>query len=400
MVLDIGTMVGKTRTRPIASDLNSLELFSGAGGLALATHRAGFKHILLLERDIDACKTLTSNIATKAEPGIGRWTVLQADVQRVSFGGYSDVDLIAGGAACQPFSIAGSHAGRKDPRNLLPEFIRSVREVGPKSFLLENVDGLLRPGFSQYFDYVIWQLRLPQVARRAGEKWTSHHARLVGLSGYRGLRYEVRHARLNAADFGVPQVRRRVFVVGIRSDVEQTFDFPIASHSLDRLLHDQWVSGIYWDRHELSKPGKAPKKWQARVDWLSGTKPRGAPWVTTWDAIGDLPVPGNTAPQRYPQHVFRSGARGYVGHSGSAEHWPSKTIKAGNHGVPGGENMLQYQGDDHRYYTVREMARIQTFPDQWTFMGTWKALTRQIGNAVPVALGQTVADAVANCLRW
>lgn len=401
MALDVDLVdAGSPAEQAAPSTLyRSAELFSGAGGLALGTHRAGFRHELLLERDPEACDTLESNVASLTEPGIDGWTIQRVDARRFSFAEFADLDLIAGGAACQPFSVAGVHKGRQDPRNLLPEFIRAVREATPRAFLLENVDGLLRPGFARYFDYVSYQLAHPTHMRRKGEKWKSHLSRLAGLQRRNcDPAYRVVHAELNAADFGVPQARRRVFLVGLRQDVERAFHFPVGSYSKDRLLQDQWISGSYWERHELKRPSVVPTVWKHRLEFLRVNPPAGEPWRTARDAISDLPPPLSAAPARYPQHVLMVGARAYVGHTGSALDWPSKTIKAGAHGVPGGENMLRKLDGSVRYYTIREMARIQTFPDTWIFKGKWNSITKQLGNAVPVILGQAVAEATAAAL--
>jgi DNA (cytosine-5)-methyltransferase 1 len=119
-----------------------------------------------------------------------------------------------------------------------------------------------------------------------------------------------------------------------------------------------------------------------------------ARWRTVRDAISGLPDPRNETAHSMANHEYRSGARPYAGHSGSVLDEPSKTIKAGAHGVPGGENMLVLDNGDLRYYTVRESARIQTFPDDYLFHGSWTESMRQIGNAVPVRLARIVGDSI------
>ena len=117
-----------------------------------------------------------------------------------------------------------------------------------------------------------------------------------------------------------------------------------------------------------------------------------APWVTVRDVIGNLPEPSSQ--HGLLDHRFQGGAKPYPGHTGSDYDWPSKTIKAGGHGVPGGENMLRLLDGSHRYYTVLEAKRIQTFPDSYIVTGAWGEAMRQIGNAVPVLLGKKIGSSV------
>jgi DNA (cytosine-5)-methyltransferase 1 len=125
-----------------------------------------------------------------------------------------------------------------------------------------------------------------------------------------------------------------------------------------------------------------------------------SPWRTVRDAIGDLPEPvENQETPGVANHRLQPGARPYIGHSGSPLDLPAKTLKAGDHGVPGGENMVRLPDKRVRYFTVREAARLQTFPDSWCIEGAWSEAMRQIGNAVPVELGRVIADSVARALR-
>ena len=123
------------------------------------------------------------------------------------------------------------------------------------------------------------------------------------------------------------------------------------------------------------------------------------PWLTVRDAIGDLPDPEKELRNGIANHNFNAGARSYMGHTGSPLDEPAKTLKAGDHGVPGGENMLARVDGSVRYFTVREAARLQTFPDDYTFRGAWTEAMRQLGNAVPVKLAEVVAGSVAETLR-
>jgi DNA (cytosine-5)-methyltransferase 1 len=125
----------------------------------------------------------------------------------------------------------------------------------------------------------------------------------------------------------------------------------------------------------------------------------GLPWVTVRDAISDLPDPRENPRNGVPNHVFNPGARSYPGHTGSPLDEPAKTLKAGDHGVPGGENMLLRPDGSIRYFTVREAARLQTFPDDYIFRGSWTETMRQLGNAVPVRLAEVMAQSVADTLK-
>ena len=375
--------------------LRSIELFSGAGGLALGTELAGFAHQALVEWNPDACATVAANVFRASVAETVGWRVLRRDVREFDYRPYEGVDLVAGGPPCQPFSIGGKHRGEGDGRNMIPEFVRAIRELRPPAFMLENVRGLLRPGFLPYFKYVLAQLSNPTITRKAEEDWPEHFARLDAGTKQR-LRYNVKFQLVNAADYGVPQVRHRVFVVGIRADLGFEFNFPPATHSSEALSHGQWVSGEYWDRHHLQRPNALHT-----VDRrsLPVTRPFAEPWVTVRDALAGLPEPSEIDSASVLNHRLQLGARAYTGHTGSDNDLPAKTLKAGDHGVPGGENMLLKRDGTVRYFTVREAARIQTFPDSWEFSGAWSEAMRQIGNAVPVRLAETMARSLADCLR-
>jgi DNA (cytosine-5)-methyltransferase 1 len=290
---------------------------------------------------------------------------------------------------------------------MFPQAVRAVREIAPQAFVFENVKGLLRQNFSNYYNYIIHQLSFPEEKPRGDEEWPDHLSRLEMLATkgkYRGLSYNVVYQLLDAADFGVPQRRHRVFIVGIRSDLEAEFKFPLATHSEDALLYDQWVTGDYWDRHRISRmerPVMDPELTR-RVERIGCYLPQmlGAPWRTVRDAIADLPrIAAGESCDRTPNHFVNAGARSYPGHNGSPFDWPAKALKAGDHGVPGGENTLRFADGTVRYFSVRECARIQTFPDDWVFEGSWTESMRQLGNAVPVRLANAVATGLAEALH-
>lgn len=391
-------------TRENRQPLRSLELFTGTGGLALGVHRAGFRNVALIEWNKDACETLTENMARRAIPGLAKWNIVEEDVRGVSFENFASLDLVAGGPPCQPFSIGGKHRGWNDSRDMIPQFIRAVREVQPRAFILENVKGLTRQAFRNYLSYIQLQLTHPGVLRRPRETWLRHLSRLEDLytRGTRSeLRYNVITRLLNAANYGVPQTRERVFIVGFRSDVAAEWHFPEPTHSCDALLHEQTTTRAYWDERGLRAPKARPSgssNYRRRA--LPPGSPRTLPWRTLRDAISDLPDPwtGRGDPP-IANHRFQPGARTYVGHTGSPLDWPAKTLKAGVHGVPGGENMIIFPDGSVRYLTVREAARVQTFPDRWVFLGAWSEVMRQLGNAVPMRLSEIVANSVASKLR-
>ncbi|MGL4460856.1 MAG: DNA cytosine methyltransferase [Planctomycetia bacterium] len=384
--------------------MNALELFAGAGGLALGTSNAGIRHKAVIERDHDACETIRENQRLGLKPVVD-WPLHEVDVRSFDFQELGAIDLVAGGPPCQPFSIGGKHRGPTDSRNLFAEVVRAVRETQPKAVMIENVRGLLRPAFSKFFEYVLLQLSLPEIKQKPNEDWATHLCRLENhhTRGSRnGLRYNVVFRSLNAADYGVPQKRFRVFIVGFRADLNKSWHFPEPTHSQSSLLYDQYVTGEYWDRHtvpnrERSKP---PARSLKQTDCLKDSlfPPIEKPWRTVRDALRGLPDPVAVPDDRFANHLLNPGARIYAGHTGSPLDEPAKALKAGDHGVPGGENMLAYPSGEVRYFSVRESARIQTFPDSYVFRGSWTESMRQLGNAVPVRLAESVGRSVMEAL--
>lgn len=368
-----------------------IDLFAGAGGLAIGLERAGFSPTAMYEKDKYACRTLRRNL-TSEKPTL-QGSVEEGDVTEVKWKSSNEpVRLLAAGAPCQPFSLGGKHLAEQDGRNLFPEIFRAVRALRPKTVLLENVRGLARPSFRPYFDYILRQLRFPSIKPRHDELWEEHNARIVAHenSGKHEPEYQVSWAQLDAADFGVPQNRLRVFIVGTLPDLP-VYKFPTRTHSKDALLHEL-SNGSYWDRRGLKTPKNGIAEAPAAEDDT-------LPWKTVRDALSDLPTPSDTQEEAVMNHWAVPGARTYVGHAGSRLDWPSKTIKAGVHGVPGGENVLLDDDGGLRYYTLRETARLQTFPDEHHFEGARLHATRQIGNAVPCDLAEAVGTPLFKLLR-
>lgn len=382
--------------------MKSIELFAGAGGLGMGLHRAGFRPVIVIEWDRYCCDTIRENKA-RGLSEVKDWRLTAGDVREVDFRQYEGkVRLVSGGPPCQPFSLGGKHRAHEDSRDMFPEAIRVVREIRPEAFIFENVKGLTRASFKNYFEYIKLQLEHPDVIRRPDEAWPSHLARLEQhhTSGtLSGLSYRVVWRVVNAADYGVPQRRERVVFVGFREDLGISWSFPVPTHSLDALLWDQ-VHGRYWDRHRVAggqRVGVEDARQRAR---RLTQRPDTLPWRTVREALVGLPDPESDTARsaRYLNHRFQPGARSYYGHTGSPLDEPAKTLKAGVHGVPGGENMLLRPDGTIRYFTVRESARLQTFPDDFLFHGSWTETMRQLGNAVPVMLANVIGSDVARRL--
>ncbi|MDR1512876.1 MAG: DNA cytosine methyltransferase [Propionibacteriaceae bacterium] len=370
--------------------MRSVELFAGGGGLALGTHLAGFTTEVVAEWNRWCCDTLRENQAA-GHPLVQGVDVREGDVRDIDWSSYEDaVDLVSGGPPCQPFSGGGKGMAAGDPRDMFPATADVVRQVRPRAFIVENVRGLTRPRFADYFAHVQLRLAHPEVVPFDGESWAEHFQRLQAehTSIRDDLQYRVVTTLVNAADYGVPQQRWRVFMVGFRSDVDAEWSFPEPTHSEEALRHAKGVTGAYWDRHGL-KGDRLPLQAELLAFPMSTR-----PWRTVRDAICDLPEPTESGSRLFLNHVLQKGARSYPGHTGSPIDEPAKALKAGVHGVPGGENMLLRPDGGVRYFTVREAARLQTFPDRYSLHGPWSEAMRQLGNAVPVMLAQIVASSV------
>ncbi len=374
--------------------VTSLELFSGAGGLALGMAKNGIKHEALVEWNKDASRTLRQNFNSKI--------VHRLDIHDFDFDLYGHVDIVAGGPPCQPFSLGGKHQGSMDQRDMFPYACKAIAKCTPSAFIFENVKGLLRKSFSSYFSYIILRLTYPEVGIGLSESWEDHLYRLEKVHTsqiYDGVKYNVVFRLIDAADYGIPQRRERVIIVGIRDDLGIEWSFPEKTHSLEALIWSQFVEESYWSRHGI-KP--------AHIDCYDGRTatviekmrqqswifpPDTKPWRTIRDQLKGVPHPDEDGTY-HPEHILRKGARVYPGHTGSFIDFPSKTIKAGGHGVPGGENMLKYADGNVRYYTTYEAKLIQTFPKDYRVLGSWTESMRQIGNAVPVELARLISGSI------
>lgn len=361
--------------------VRSLELFAGAGGLLRGCADAGMECVAAFELGHDPCCTLRLNHGI--DPSNYPEDVLEGDVRDVDWGRWSGIDVITGGPPCQPFSLGGRARAADDPRDMFPTMTGAVAALMPRAFLVENVRGLLRPSFSDYHRYILLRLANPCHKAGEGETWRDHMMRLESLDRERSD-YVVAESLVDAADYGVPQHRRRVIITGMRRDLGlEAPRMPSPTHSGAALKRDQ-DSGAYWERVGHADTGaRAP----------GSGDPGLLPWVTVREALSPPVAADDPMASLRP----RSAARAYAGHTGSDPDLPSKTVKAGVHGAPGGENMTVLDGIPVAY-TSRDAARIQTFPDEVVFHGAYSSVMRQIGNAVPVSLADIAAKRIMDTL--
>jgi len=384
--------------------MKSVELFSGAGGLGMGLAKAGFEHKAVIELNKHACRTIREN-QRRGFSLVKHWNVIEEDITSFNFDRIRDsIDVVSGGPPCQPFSLAGKHRGFNDNRDMFPHATRAITELKPKAFIFENVKGLLRQSFAEYFEYIILRLTYPELIKKSNEQWEEHLRRLEichTKGTYDGLKYNVVFRLLNSANYGIPQTRERVFIVGFRSDLHSGWAFPRITHTKEALLWKQWVTGEYWEEHNIQE-SERPKMNSRLKDIVRKIQmnysifpPDEKRWMTVRDVLADLPPPYKSNKNNIlTNHHYKSGAKIYPGHTGSPLDEPAKTLKAGDHGVPGGENMIRYPNEQVRYFTVRESARIQTFADDYIFEGSWGESMRQIGNAVPVKLAEIIGNSL------
>lgn len=326
-----------------ARTFTSVELFAGAGGLALGMAKAGFKHVLLNEFDHMACRTLRIN-----HP---EWNVSEEDVHDVDFTPLRDkVDFLSGGFPCQAFSYAGKKGGLNDTRGtLFFELARAVREIRPKVFMGENVKGLLSHEDGRTLDVI--------------------------KSAIKELGYTLVEPRvLKAIMYQVPQKRERIILIAIRNDIAERvqFQWPAAFERV-MTLRDAFYKGILFDTDVPSSPGQTYPEKKKQV---LAQVPMGGDWR-------DLPV---EVQKEYLGGSFYLGG----GKTGMARRLsldePSLTLTC----APAQKQTERCHPLETRPLTVREYARIQTFPDSWLFAGNLTDQYKQIGNAVPVNLAYAI----------
>lgn len=321
-----------------------IELFAGAGGLALGLEEAGFDGLAYVEFNHQACNTLRAN-----RPD---WNVIEADVHQVDFKKWhGKVDLVSGGAPCQAFSYAGKKLGFGDTRGtLFAEFARCIHEVEPKMFLFENVRGLL--------------------SHDHGRTWaTINHV-------FEEQGYYVQYQVLNACYYGVGQKRQRMIVIGIRNDLKEriTFDYPIAEK--------EWTTL----RDVLQDVPDSPyQPYSENKRKVLELVPPGGCWV-------DLPE--EVAKDYMGKSYYSGGGRRGMARRISWDE-PCLTLTTS----PSQKQTERCHPDETRPFTIREYARIQSFPDEWEFEGTLSDQYKQIGNAVPVELARRVGIQIIKALE-
>ena len=308
--------------------LTCVEICAGAGGQALGLAMAGFVHVALVEYEQSYC-----NVPKANRP---EWNVICADVHDFDGTPYKGVDLLAGGVPCPPFSIAGKQLGKDDERDLFPEAIRLIREIHPRAVMLENVRGFLDPGFDEYREHI--------------------------FSSIQQLGYVTHIKLLNASDYGVPQLRPRVVIVGIRKDQCGAFAYP-EEHSED-------APSVGETLYDLM----AQSGWKGAKQWASGAN-KIAPTL-----VGGSKKHGG--PDLGPTRARTAWAELGVDGRGIANEAPSPDFE----GMP--------------RLTSRMMARIQGFPDTWTFGNKKTIACRMIGNAFPPPVAQAVGMKIKECLDY
>ena len=297
-----------------------VSLFSGAGGLDLGFIMAG--HTVVWANDLfeDAVKTYKKNIG---------WHIVQKDIKEVSVSDIPESDIIIGGFPCQGFSVANTKRNESDERNsLYKELIRVIDAKKPKFFLAENVKGLTNLSGGKVFKMI--------------------------LADFAALGYSVTYRILNAADYGVPQTRVRVIIVGVRNDIDFEYSFPNPVFDKD-------------GQNGLER------------------------WVSVRDALAEVPDPDK--PNGLCNHTYskyKLNFNGYIGHRPLDPDKPAPTVTARGDSR-GGVVILPHQ-NGRRRMTCRELARIQSFPLDFEFCGSNSSIYRQIGNAVPPLLAKAVAE--------
>lgn len=322
----------------------SIELFAGAGGLALGLEEAGFEGLAFVEFNRAACDSLRLN-----RP---QWNVIEDDVHNVDFTPYrGKVDLVSGGAPCQAFSYAGKKLGFGDTRGtLFAEFARCVEETQPKMFLFENVRGLLSHDKGRTFSTI--------------------------LHVFESLGYRVQHHVLNAAYFGVGQKRERLITIGVRHDLVEDIHFTYPTPD------ENWTTL----REALADvPESIYQPYSEKKRAVMELVPPGGCWVD---------LPDNIAREYMGKSYFSGGGRRGMARRISWDE-PCLTLTTS----PSQKQTERCHPEETRPFTVREYARIQSFPDSWQFAGSIGDQYKQIGNAVPVELARRIGAELIAALR-
>ncbi|WP_299156641.1 DNA (cytosine-5-)-methyltransferase [uncultured Tenacibaculum sp.] len=331
-------------------DFKVLELFAGAGGLAVGMEKAGIKCVALNEIDKWACQTLRKN-----RPN---WNVLEGDIKSFDFTEYNNqVDIVTGGFPCQAFSYAGKKLGLQDARGtLFYEFARAVKEVNPLICIGENVKGLLSHEKGKTIEGMI---------------------SILDEIGYNVVPVKV----LKAINYKVPQKRERVILVGVRKDIDVKYEYPKPHNKIYNLVDALKKGELYNCNVPKSEGSKYPEHKKAVLDLV----PQKGYWR-------NLPL---EIQKEYMGKSFYLGG----GKTGIARRigWdePSLTLTCS----PAQKQTERCHPEETRPFTVREYARIQTFPDDWKFMGSVSQQYKQIGNAVPCNLGEEIGYSIIKFLN-
>ena len=346
-------MAATKKSNGIEKNFKSIELFAGAGGLAIGLEKAGFEHIGLVEFNKAAAQTLKTN-----RP---QWNVLCEDVAEVAsrnltkeFGvKVKELDLLSGGAPCQSFSYAGKRLGLEDVRGtMFYHYATFLHKLQPKMFLFENVKGLLSHDKGKTYQTI--------------------------LNIFEDEGYETQHQVLNAWDYGNPQKRERLITIGIRKDLAKRvkFEFPLP-HKYKPILRDVLLD-VNPDKDHCAQYSEAKKKVFALV-------PPGGYWRDIDPKIA----------KSYMKTCWEmdGGRTGILRRISLDE--PSLTVLTN----PGMKQTDRCHPLEVRPFSVRENARFQSFPDNWIFSGNLSEQYKQVGNAVPVNLAKDIGLKIAKTLK-
>lgn len=314
--------------------LSGIDVFAGAGGLSTGLTWAGWHIVAAFDCDEDAVTSYKYN-----HPQVHAEVV---DVRDVDFTMFKGIDLVAGGPPCQPFSVAGKQQAQRDERDMVPEFIRAIREASPKVFLMENVPGLLSPRHEFYL------------------KWL--------LDTFSKIGYTVKFQVIKAHWFGVPQNRQRVFFVGFKN--KSGYRFPLPSEDNVLFTVRAALAGV---------PQDAPNK--AKITYAQKPVLRPSPWAGMLVNGGGRPINLDGLSHTIPASA--GGNRTHIlDYDGILLRYHQYLLEGGipKRGIVEGVRRL----------TIRESARLQTFPDSYTFSGRKTSQYRQVGNAVPPRLAEVV----------
>lgn len=324
--------------------LTAIDVFAGAGGLSLGLKASGWSVEAAVEYDSSAMETHRRNF-----PETSHFT---QDVREIDFARFRGIDLVAGGPPCQPFSVSGKRLGSFDVRDMVPEFVRAVSEAKPRAFVMENVAGLTASRFNDYLSDQIFALQ--------------------------SLGYAVFNKVLNAANYGVAQRRNRLFLVGIRQDQDRLFEFPDPTHDGSSEKPYVTVTDVLKEA-----PDDIPNA--ARVVYCKNPVLRKSPFAGMLFNGKGRPLENDGLAHTIPASA--GGNRTHIlDRQNLVREYHTQLIagKAPRKGVLEGVRRL----------TVAESARIQSFPDSFSFIGKQSARYSQVGNAVPPKLAESVCQSV------